>query len=242
MNRKLPTFLGKLAAIFFFAWFTMAGWFLFCGDDSPVMRLAFAVCGCLWLFADSHGGLSQRLRQQISSVHEWSCRKRLYGWAVGVILVSFPVCYGVEFLNGVRDFYREGHVRYEIVREGEAILNYTVEHGGILPSNLHGAADDRDFLRKETRKEPPTKPPGMPFIRQGELSGLSITDIREPGKVIVMYSRETPGQDGRVAFFLDGNAKIIRDRVRFSILLREQGSHLAHAVNAKVMRLAKGKR
>ncbi|MBC7809020.1 MAG: hypothetical protein H7145_23035, partial [Akkermansiaceae bacterium] len=203
MNRKLPEFLWKLATVFFFAWFTTTGWFLFRGDDSPVMRLAFAVCGYLWLLADSNTGLFHRFRQQISSIHEWSCRKRVYGWTVGVILLSFPVCYGLEFLNGARNFYREAHVHREIKREGEALLTYTSKRGGILPSNLHKVVAYRGVHQRQTQQEPPSKIYGMPFIRQGELSGLSLTDIREPGKVIVMYSREIPGQDGRVALFLD---------------------------------------
>ncbi|MBC8135807.1 MAG: hypothetical protein H8F28_07985 [Fibrella sp.] len=238
MNLTLLKTGWNLLVVFFLLWSVMAGWFIFCGDDSPVMRLAFALCGCLCLFADANGGLFQSISRCVRCIHEWSYRKRLYAWASGILFLSFPMGGGLEYFSGVRDFYRESHIFHEIKRDGTAILDYAKSDPRKLLPNMRTTAILRGVFEQDTRGTTSTRLYGRPFIRQTALSGVSLSDIREPENVVVLYSRAIEGREGRVAFFADGSAKIIRSQMEFSILLRNQSGLLADASRVKTKREA----
>src|SRR4028119_298341 len=87
---QIPRFVWNLVAVFFLGWFVTAGWLLYEGEQSVMIRSAFAFCGSLALFAGSAGGA---LRFLICFARRFS------GWIiclflVGVLMALFKPVFG----------------------------------------------------------------------------------------------------------------------------------------------------
>lgn len=235
-NLKPTKYDWYLLTGFSLALFAITLWLMLDGDESPSIRFAFAVSGYVCCFANSVSGLNRQIAHKARRVYEWIGRKKIYRWGIAMLLILCPIGYGINVLSGVRDFYREAHVRREIKREGSEILEYAANHSERFPSNTNKFAHYRNVLAPVTRNDAAQINFGMPFIRQEGLRDLYLPDISKPESVVVLYSRELPGREGRVIFFLDGHTTCIRSRSAFSQLLREQETLLAHATRAKAKR------
>lgn len=235
-NLKPTKYDWYLLTGFSLALFAITLWLMLDGDESPSIRFAFAVSGYVCCFANSVSGLNRQIAHKARRVYEWSGRKRLYRWGIAMPLILGPIGYGINVLSGVRDFYREAHLFYTIKHEGGAILDYTANHNKRLPSNMYKFTSYGDRSTPTIRNDEALRSLGMPFIRQAELSDLYLPDVSKPESVVVLYSRELPGREGRVVFFLDGHTTCIRSRSAFRQLLREQEPLLAHATRAKAKR------
>lgn len=232
-NPKPIKYACYLLTVFCFAAFVIIVWLMFDGDESPSIRFAFAFSGYVCCLANSVSGLHRVIAQQVRWVYEWSGRKRLHRWGIASLLLLCPISYGLNYLTGIRDFYREAHSFHEIKREGNGILDYVTNHSKRFPSNIYKVAS---YATLTTQNNATLKSSGMPFIRQAQLRDLYLSDISKPERVVVLYSRELPGREGRVVFFLDGHTTCIRSRSTFSQLLREQETLLAHVTRAKAKR------
>lgn len=205
------------------------------GDQSPPIRLAFAVCGCILLHTGYAGGAIPAARCVLRCWHDLCARKRLYGSVCGLlVLFCLAALVMVPFLQA-RNMARIACIASELKVYGLALLEYTEANHGTLPPNT-GRKGIENYLApyRHITSTPPIKF-GKPFVWCNALGGLRLDDIEKPEEVIVAYTCEPAGSYGYAVLYLDGHVKHLRQN-RLREQLRDRDNLLIPAIQAKVKR------
>jgi hypothetical protein len=231
MRHKLPHPIWNLIALFFVAWFGIAGWLLLDGDTSPVVQLAFALCGSLGLFAGSTGGLYRGAGRILSRIR---IRNQNIG-CLSLTLFCLMIVGAVMAPIFIHGFHRVKveRVASALKSEGFQLLEYADKHGGVLPENMRGKNVYR-YIRPVAKREQDHL---GPFVWCGSLSGLRVKDVANPKRVVVAYTREPDGVYCPV-LYLDGHIKSVYTQDQLNKILRERPALLAVAKRRKAERVS----
>ena len=219
MSRRLSKAVWNALAVFFAAWCLVAVWLLLGGDESPVVRLAFAVCAAIGVYAGSVSGLFRTLRRVLN----WIDRKSLCGWCAGLTaaLVTYALLSPTFQLAQSKSY--TSRVASYVKEEGYQLRTYSERHDGTLPPDMKRWRDAQNLL-----------------VWSVALNGLRTSDIATPENVVVAYTRENIGNDihpyGQAVLYLDGRVKYAITRQALLDELRERPALLAHAQRAKAKR------
>lgn len=205
----LPRSVWNLVAIFFLGWFVLATWLLGDGDQSPLVRFAFALAGSLSLFAGSAGGGLCYLAKFI---------KRFSSWITILILIGFLLSIFLPVINAGYAKARAASSVSALKQSGLAILIYAEHHNDALPPKMKWEAMEpqlRRYFDPKRGEHPSNIDPasGEPFVWRRVFGGFHLSDIKAPDKVIIAYSQpyNDLGDDYRSVLFLDGHTKRYSD-------------------------------
>ncbi len=233
MNRRIPNSAWNIIAVFFIAWFGVAGWLLLDGDTSPTVQLAFALCGSLGLLTGSTGGLFRGAGRGLGRI--WISNQNSGCLASVLFLLMFVgAILGPVFVNC---YHRAGKARVasDLKREGLQLLEYADKHNGLLPENMRGKNVYRCIRPVARRKQDRLGP----FVWCGSLSGLRVKHVATPERVAVAYTRE-PDDAYRPVLYLDGHVKYVYTQDQLNKILRERTALLVKAKRLKGKRILPG--
>lgn len=206
---RLPRFTWNLVAVFFLCWFVTVSWLLYDGEQSAIVRFAFAFCGSSALFAGSAGGGSCALIR---------FARRFSGWIISLILAGMLIAMFKPVFDGGYQKARASSSLYFLRRGGFALKGYMVDSDGILPTRLDWATmepmlcpcSDATGINTPCGIDPASR---EPFVWRRVLSGLRLSDVTAPEKVVVAYSQPYTlwSQTQRSVLFLDGHVKSYSD-------------------------------
>ncbi|MBC8143191.1 MAG: hypothetical protein H7Y38_17330 [Armatimonadetes bacterium] len=241
MPANLPKPVWNLFAVFFAAWGAASAWLLVGGESSPVVRLAFALCGAATLFAGSVGGLFRAVGRGTVRVLSWLTGEKLGCW-MGVLVVI------ALFASVLVPVFQQAHSKSEVAsqcselkQEGLALHLYANEHNEILPPDM------RENYLNVSLASNVTQGYFTNALRRGgnvwckEFAGLRLSDIAHPEKIVAAYSRKSFGGHGHAVLYLDGHVQCAHNKVKLARQLRQRPSLLAHAVRARAKRYADAK-
>lgn len=234
MNRKVPKSLWNILALFFLASSAIAGWLLVEGDISPVVRLAFALCGSLGLLTGSVGQLFYSLDKLLSAFGK-RCngmgRQNLGCWMGIFVFVALVALILAPVFIVAHQRARSAQIASDLKNEGLQLLEYADKHDGILPANM-GRGNIYRYIRSTAKGRNYFR---GPFVWCGELGGLQVNDVAHPEEVVVAYATERDGLRCPV-LYLDGHVKNAHSRKELRQLLRLRPALIASALQAKTKR------
>lgn len=234
MNRKLPKSLWNTLALFFLASSAIAGWLLVEGDTSPVVRLAFALCGSMGLFTGSVGQLFCTFDKLLSAFGK-RCnrigRQNLGCWIGIFIVISFIALILAPVFIVAHQRARSAQIASDLKNEGLQLLEYADKHDGILPADM-GRGNVYQYINSTVKGSNYFR---GPFVWCGELGGLQLDDIAHPEHVVVAYATERDSLRYPV-LYLDGHVKNAYSRNELRKLLRLRPALIAPALQAKAKR------
>ena len=227
MTTRIPGLVWNAFAVFFSAWAGVAGWLLFGGDTSPVVRLALAVCAAASVYAGSVGlrrGARHRRLPRVST-----------GWCILLCALGLVAAILVPVCRQAHLYAAYSSIVSALKQEGLGLLMYASDNNGQLPPDTGRRGIYHSIAAVYPFPKGSNIPSGRPLVWCNGLSGLRLADIPSPDKVVAAYTSHTVY--GRYAvLFLDGHVKSYPTRAALNQLLRERPALLAHAQRAKAKR------
>lgn len=221
MKHKISKPIWHMLSVFFLVWFIVIVGLLLSGGTSPILRLAVALSGWLSLFAGSCAGWVRPRLPKLSGC-----------WIVGFFACAILAAILAPVILAARDIARKSVLHRELRIEGQRLLMYAEDHDGVLPPAIGGARVYKYIASAEG--EEGRKSFGRPFVWCADLSGLRLTEVPSPEKVVVAYSANPIGKSYGV-LFLTG-ISFSRSKQQLDQFLQERPTLIASA------RLLKAKR
>jgi hypothetical protein len=221
MRLKISHPVWHLLSVFFLVWFIVIGGLLINGETSPVVRLAFALCGSFCLVAGSRAGW---VRPRLP--------KPSVGWIVGFLVCGMLTAIVLPVILLARDIARKSAMHRDLRIEGQRLLKYAEDHDGVLPPKIGGRSVYKYIASAETEAKGGSY--GRPFVWCADLSGLHLAEIPNRENLVVAYSTDPVGKSYGV-LFLSGYS-FSRTKHQLDQLLRERPALIAKAKRLKAKR------
>lgn len=228
----VPHLTWNLTSVFFTAWCAVAGWLLAGGEESVVVRLAFALTGMLALVAGSTGGLFRQVGHLFWVRASPRIRAGVYGAFITSVISAACVFFVVQALEGERSRYRYVTAESNLTEDGVAFQEFLQAHDGLIPPKPSQVARHHRtrVTKKSERRE--WEGTGWPVMWCNDPSGLYVNDFPEPDKVIVAYTQQLQWHKHHLLLFLDGSDGAVSGRDGLNVLLRRQEPWIAAARRA----------
>lgn len=211
--------------LFFLTWCAVAGWLLWEGDASVIVRFAFALCGTLAVSAARGGGVLVVLLNILT-------RKRVW---LRLLLFLMILSVGGVFVGVVHQaqgMARTSGADSNLKEHGVALLRYASEHEDTLPRDMRRLSLYRLIAPWKSGGRNSPDVGDTHFVWCAELSGLRLRDIKHPEKIVAAYTAEPVSSFGYSVLFLDGHVKHVRTRGDLLALIRPRIALLSTAKEA----------